>query len=151
MNIKQALKRKNKLIKEISVEFSKLQKYNSVAEGTDRVYNPRSAMDGYIRKTASLIALKTAIHRANTPVYDKIFRLSELKSIISQIRGLDCQSGVVHSRNPYSSAPDSAITYTAEVSIIERDQIVEKLEAELEMLQDDLDRWNATADIDWIE
>jgi hypothetical protein len=40
---------------------------------------------------------------------------------------------------------------TAIVSIIERDQLVEKLEAEIEMIQDDLDRWNATTEIDWTE
>lgn len=150
MNIKQALKRKNKLTKEISTEFEKLQRYNSVVEGTDRVYEPRQAMENYIRKTNDLIALKATIHAANAPVYDKIFRLSELKSVISNIKRLDCQSGIVHSRGGYGSA-DSTITMTTEVSIIERDQLVEKLEAEIEMLQDDLDRWNATTNIAWTE
>jgi hypothetical protein len=150
MNIKQALKRKNKLVKEISTEFEKVQKYNSVVDGTERVYDPRHAMDNYIRKTNSLIELKTAIHKANAPVYDKIFRLSELKSVISQIKRLDCQSGTVHSRGGYGT-PSETIEMTAIVSIIERDQTVEKLEAEIEMIQDDLDRWNATTEIDWTE
>ena len=150
MNIKQALKRKNKLVKEISSEFEKLQKYNSVVEGMERVYEPQQAMDNYIRKTNQLIALKTAVHRANAPVYDKIFRLAELKSVISQVKRLDCQSGTVHSRGGYGS-PSETIVMTAIVSIIERDQLVEKLEAEIEMIQDDLDRWNATTEIDWTE
>jgi hypothetical protein len=150
MNIKQALKRKNKLVKEISSEFEKLQKYNSIAEGMERVYDPQQAMDNYIRKTNQLIALKTAVHRANAPVYDKIFRLAELKSVISPVKRLDCQSGTVHSRGGYGS-PSETIVMTAIVSIIERDQLVEKLEAEIEMIQDDLDRWNATTEIDWTE
>lgn len=150
MNIKQALKRKNKLVKEVSTEFEKLQKYNSVVDGVERVYSPRQAMDNFIAKTNSLIALKTAIHLANAPVYDKIFRLSELKSVVSHFKRLDCQHGIIHSRGSYGS-PDSSITMSAEVSIIERDQMIEKLEAELEMLQEDLDRWNATTDIDWTE
>jgi uncharacterized protein (UPF0335 family) len=150
MNIKQALKRKNKLVKEISSEFEKLQKYNSVVEGMERVYEPQQAMDNYIRKTNQLIALKTAVHRANAPVYDKIFRLAELKSVISQVKRLDCQSGTVHSRGGYGT-PSETIVMTAIVSIIERDQLVEKLEAEIEMIQDDLDRWNATTEIDWTE
>jgi len=43
MNIKQALKRKNKLVKEISSEFEKLQKYNSIADGMERVYDPATS------------------------------------------------------------------------------------------------------------
>lgn len=35
--------------------------------------------------------------------------------------------------------------------LIEKDQLVEKLEAEIEMIQEDLDRWNAITEIDWSE
>jgi hypothetical protein len=150
MNIKQALKRKNKLVKEIAVEFERIQRYNSVMEGTDRVYDPRLAMDNYIRKTNSLIALKTAIHQANAPMYDRIFRLSELKSVISKMKGVDCNHGPVHSRGGYGT-PSETIQMAAVIQVIERDQIVEKLEAEIEMIQEELDRWNINTDIDWTE
>jgi len=150
MNIKQALKRKNKLVKEISVEFERIQKYNSVITGTDRIYDPRLAMDNYIRKTNSLISLKNAIHQANAPMYDKIFRLSELKSVISKLKVLDCNHGPIHSRGGYGTASET-MQFDAIIQVIERDLIVEKLEAELDMIQEVLDRWNTNTDINWTE
>jgi hypothetical protein len=150
MNIKQALKRKNKLVKEISVEFDRVQRYNSVMDGTERVYDPRLAMDNYVRKTNSLIALKTAIHQANAPMYDRIFRLSELKSVISKMKGVDCNHGPVLSRGGYGT-PSETHQIVAVIQVIERDQIVEKLEAEIEMIQEELDRWNVITEINWSE
>ena len=150
MNIKQALKRKNKLVKEISTELERVQRYNSVIAGMERVYDPRQAFDNYMRKSNSLIALKTAIHQANAPMYDRIFRLSELKSLISRIKSLDCNHGPVHNRGGYGT-PSETIQMEAIISLIERDQLVEKLEAEIEMIQEELDRWNAITDIDWTE
>lgn len=150
MNIKQALKRKNKLVKEIQTEWMKVQRYNSVVEGTDRVYNPREAYDNYVAKVESLISLKNAIHQANRPVYNSIFKLSELKSMAQQVKNLDCEAGQIHQRGGYGS-PDSMITKTAEISIVERDRLVENLEAEIEKLQDELDRHNSLVEIDWKE
>lgn len=150
MNIKQALKRKNKLVKEISTELERVQRYNSVIAGTERVYDPRNAFENYVRKSNSLISLKTAIHQANAPMYDRIFRLSELKSLISRVKGIDCAHGPVHNRGGYGT-PSETIQMDAVISMIERDQLVEKLEAEIEMIQDELDRWNAVTDIDWTE
>lgn len=150
MNIKQALKRKNKLTNEIKQEFSKVQRYNSVVEGIERVYDPRMAYDNYISKVESLISLKTAIHRANQPVYDMIFRLSELKSMIQQIKGLDCEAGQVYQRGGYGT-PDSTITKNAAISVIEKDQMIAKIEAQIEQIQDELDRHNSLVEIDWRE
>jgi hypothetical protein len=150
MNIKQALKRKNKLVQEIKTEFSKVQRYNSVIEGTERVYDPRQAYDNYVAKVEALISLKTAIHRANQTVYAQIFKLSELKSAISQIRGLDCEAGQVYQRGGYGTQ-DSTIVKQAEITVIERDRLVANMEAEIEKLQEELDRHNALTEIDWSE
>ena len=150
MNIKQALKRKNKLAQEIKTEWMKVQRYNSVIEGTDRVYEPRQAFDNYLAKVQKLVELKTAIHRANQSVYGMIFRLSELKSLIGQVRSLDCEAGQVYQRGGYGTQ-DSTITKIAAISIVERDQMVEKFEAEIEKIQDELDRHNALTEIDWTE
>lgn len=150
MTVKQALKRKNKLVKEISTELERVQSYNSVIAGIERVYDPRHAFDNYMRKSNSLIALKTAIHRANAPMYDRIFRLSELKSLISRIKDLDCNHGPVHNRGGYGTQSET-VQMDAVIMLIEKDQLVEKLEAEIEMIQEDLDRWNAITEIDWSE
>lgn len=150
MNIKQALKKKNKLTQEIRNEFSRVQQYNSVVEGVDRVYDPAVALNNYYNKVDALIRLKTAIHEANVKVYSKIFRLSELKSMVSQLRGLDCTAGQVYQRGGYGTA-DSTINKTAILSVLERDQTIEKLESEIEALQEELDFHNVSAEISWTE
>lgn len=150
MNIKQALKKKNKLAAEIKTELQKFSRYNSVVEGTERIYNPRQAFESYQRKINSLISLKTAIHKANVPVYDKIFRLSELKSMIQQLRGISCESGTIHQRGGYGT-PDSTVLMSADMTVLERDQLIEKLDTDIEFIQEELDTHNATTLIDWSE
>ena len=93
MNLKQALKRKNKLTTIIQQEYMKMITYNSVDVENDKPYSSKLAMENWIGYINELIDLKTAIHRANNPIYDKIFRLSELKSLVKNLRQLNCVEG----------------------------------------------------------
>ena len=95
MNIKQALKKKNKLVGMISEEFNKASQYNVVDEGNARPYSATEAIGRWMELTNELIVLKTQIHKANLPVYDKIFELSELKNQVKHLRSLNCTSGKV--------------------------------------------------------
>lgn len=138
MNIKQALKEKNKLVKKNSENFRKFESYNSVEEGSVRPYDPKEALDSWMKGVDELVELKTKIHRANSKVYDKIFKLAELKSMAKHLRNVDCTSGKYSSR--YGSDP---IVKIAEMSLVERDQLIEKIESEIETIQDFLDSHNA--------
>jgi hypothetical protein len=142
MNIKQALKEKNKQVKLNAENFSKVQSYNSVETGTERPYDPKESLENWLKGIDDLIALKTSIHRANAKVYDKIFRLAELKSVVKQLRNIDCTSGKVsHYRSTEPIIKESAI------SLVERDSMVKKYEAEIESLQEELDAHNAKAKV----
>ncbi len=90
MTIKQALKEKNRLIKAIEDEFKKVYSYNSIDEGNVRPYSTVDALSNIMTLEEGLIDLKTKIHRANIGVYDKIFRLSELKSLAKKLNQIDC-------------------------------------------------------------
>jgi len=90
-----------------------------------------------------LISLKTRIHRANMGVYDKIFRLSELKSLAKRLNQIDCSEGKVSDR--YSR--QEPIFKTAEITVIDRDTRVKMIEEEIELLQEELDTHNATTSI----
>ena len=94
---------------------------------------------------SDLIELKTKIHQANSPVYGKIFRMSELKSIVSKIKLMDCTEGTPNDR--YSRRPENPPTMTSEISIVDRDGIVKGLETEIEVIQDELDTHNALTQI----
>ncbi len=139
MNIKQALKKKNKLVGMISEEFNKASQYNVVDEGNARPYSATEAIGRWMELTNELIVLKTQIHKANVPVYDKIFELSELKNQVKHLRSLNCTSGKVGGGRWGEGEP---VMKHAEINVVEKDKIVKNLEARIEAIQDELDQWN---------
>ena len=143
MKIKKALKEKNKLVSKLSSEFLKVSAYNSVEEGTTPPYDPKQALETVMSTIDQLVDLKTRIHRANAKVYDKIFRMAELKSIVKQIKSVDCTSGKTSDR----WSRETPIVKVAAISVVERDQLVEKIEAEIEKLQEELDAHNAKVNV----
>jgi hypothetical protein len=143
MTVKQALKEKNSLLKRINDLTQKIYSYNSIDEGNKRPYSTSDLLSQVMELTGELIDLKTKIHQANVPVYDKIFRLSELKSLVKKINGIDCSEGKVSER--YSRTEPTI--KTAEISVVERDTIVKDLEEQIERLQEELDVHNATTNI----
>ncbi len=143
MTVKQALKEKNSLLKRINDLTQKIYSYNSIDEGNKRPYSTSDLLSQVMELTGELIDLKTKIHQANVPVYDKIFRLSELKSLVKKINGIDCSEGKVSER--YSRTEPTI--KTAEISVVERDTIVKDLEEQIERLQEELDVHNATTQI----
>jgi hypothetical protein len=145
MNVKKALKEKNRLVKEIQELYARLSHYNSVEVGNVRPYSPKVMLEEINQKSNELVELKTKIHNANTPVYDKIFRLSELKSTISRLKSLDCTEGV--NNDYYSRNRENPPVKTAEISVVERDGMVKLMEGEIEDLQDILDNHNQNTEI----
>jgi hypothetical protein len=143
MKVKQALKYKKKLASKMNQEFSKVQMYNSVEEGSARVYDVVESMRNWLTMSEELVELKTKLHLANAPVYGKIFRMSELKSQLSNLKQLDCVDGKYFDR--YGRG--EAIVKTAKISVLEKDQMVLKIEEEIERLQEELDEHNATTSI----
>ena len=146
MNIKQALKLKNKLVKENNEIYTKLAMYNSVEEGTARPYEPKEMLAKWNEGVKQLVDLKTRIHRGNAPVYDKIFKLAELKSMISKLSSMNCVEGKQSSRGRWGETSESSI-YQSEIGIVQRDEMVKNLEAQIEQLQDELDVHNANTEI----
>jgi hypothetical protein len=98
-----------------------------------------------MRMTNELIVLKTQIHKANLPVYDKIFELSELKNQVKHLKSLNCTSGKVPGGRWGESEP---VVKHAEINVVEKDKMVKELEKRIESLQDELDQWNHNTLID---
>jgi hypothetical protein len=143
MKVKQALKQKKKLATKMNQEFVRVNMYNSVEEGATRVYDVKASMQNWLKMIDELVELKTKIHLANVPVYGKIFRMSELKSQLSNLKQLDCVDGKHFDR--YGRG--ESVIKTAEISVLERDEMVLKIEEEIERLQEELDEHNATTSI----
>jgi len=145
MNIKKALKEKNRLVKEILDLHTKVATYNSVEVGNVRPYSAKESMELLNQKSNELVELKTNIHRANGPVYQHIFRLSELKSTIARIKNLDCNEGIV--QDYYSRNRETPAVKMTEISIVERDEMVKHMENQIEEIQDILDNFNQITEI----
>ena len=140
MTIKQALKHKNSLVKKINEDIRKVHSYNSVDESNTRPYSTKELLNRIMETSKELVDLKTKIHLANAPVYHKIFELSELKNVVSFLKNLDCSEGKVSDR--YSRSQEY-IVKIAEISVTDRDSLVEGFENRIELLQEDLDEHNA--------
>jgi hypothetical protein len=144
MNIKQALKLKNKLIKSISENTKLLQQYNTIEVGNPRPYSSTVLMVEISKATDELIALKSKIHRANAPMFEKIFEMSELKSTIKAMQKLDCTEGKSN-RERYRM--ESELVLTSEISLVERNDFIKNLEERIEYLQDEMDVFNSNTEI----
>jgi hypothetical protein len=143
MNIKQALKQKNKLIKEITEKTKLMQEYNSIELGNERPYSVNSLYYEVIDASLELSKLKAKIHRANGPVLEDIFLMAEMKSTIQALKKVDCTSGKSN-RDRYSS---TEIILIVEMSIVEKNNKIKELEEKIEEIQDRLDIFNANTEI----
>lgn len=146
MTIKQALKYKNKLVSKMNIEFNRVNQYNSVEDGEKRPYSASEALSKYFELSNELVELKTKLHKANAEVYDKIFLLSELKSRISKLQILDCSEGKVSDRFSRIHG-DAAVIKTVQITILERDALIQEIESKIEEVQEELDLHNATTEI----
>ena len=144
MNIKQALKEKNKLAKRVTDLMERINKNNSVDEGAVRSYDPKVTLDEALIAVEELIELKTDIHKANIEVYEKIFRMSEYKSFVKYLKGLNCSEGNV---STYRYGEGNTRKMTTVITEVQRDNMIESFEVLIDSLQSELDSHNATTHI----
>lgn len=144
MNIKQALKEKNKLAKKITDLMDRVNRYNSVDEGGVRSYEPETTLRVATDYVEELVELKTKIHKANAEVYEKIFRMSEYKSFVKYLRSLNCTEGTLVQRGYGDTTTRQMTTVITEV---QRDQMVERYESMIDQIQSEMDAHNATTQI----
>jgi hypothetical protein len=144
MTIKQALKQKNKLIKQIGENTKLMQEYNSIEVGNERPYSSIILLAQITEGTKELANLKSKIHIANAPVLEDIFLMSELKSIAQSLKKMDCTEGKSN-RDRYRLESESV--KTSEISLVRRNETIKELETRIEEIQDRLDVFNATTQI----
>jgi hypothetical protein len=144
MTIKQALKQKNKLIKQIAENTKLMQQYNSVEVGNQRPYSAFDLLKQIMMDTSELSNLKANIHTANTPVLEKIFWMAEMKSVIAALKKMDCTEG---KSNKDRYRMESELVLTSEISLVKRNEEIKLLESKIEKIQDELDHFNAVTEI----
>ena len=144
MNLTKALKRKAKLANEIQKAFSKLQSSNSYEEKRKPVYSAEDVYNEWLRLINELVELKSKIQIANQPIYNKIFRMAELKSMIQQIKRINTTSGI---QDTYRSGEAIEVTMVAIIGELDRDKLIQQWEDEVETLQDEIEEFNVLTKI----
>jgi hypothetical protein len=142
MNVKQALKVKNKLVTDLKANFEILKKYNSIEEGNPRRYSMNDTLDNITELSNELVELKAQIHRANQPVYDKIFALAELKGLVKELKKVPTEEGKINER--YGSVVS---VKEVELNVVDIQNKVNILTTKIEEIQNELDIHNANTNI----
>jgi len=142
MNVKQALKVKNKLVTELKAQYQILQKYNSIEEGNPRRYSMVDSFAKIQSLSSELVELKARIHTANQPVYQQIFELAELKGFVKELKKVPTDEGKQTER--YGSVQSIK---EVELNIVDIEKIVADLQIKIEEYQNELDIHNANTQI----
>ena len=138
MNVKQALKQKNKLVTELKAQYQILQKFNSIEEGNPRRYIMVDVLAKIESLSNELVELKARIHRVNQPVYNQIFLLAELKGRIKELKKVPTDEGKQTER--YGSVQSIK---EVQLNIVDIENVVGELQDRIEELQNELDIHNA--------
>jgi hypothetical protein len=137
MTIKEALNLKKKLDIKLKEEAEKIHRHNTVEEHATKHYSSKESMGKYLQLTDEIVALKTSIYKASTEVLDIQFRLKKLKRLVRIIKDLNCAEGVWKDEIDYKDIR----VYVSEITVTERDKLVEKYEGEVELLKLELENF----------
>jgi len=145
MKLAKALKLKNKLAGEIAKLKESLTNQNSRSTKQKFDYDNHEVLANLRTKIDELVATKAAIGAANAEVYPKIFRLAELKGLVTTLKALSTKEGVYAESLGYAQSVE--VEYAAQLKKAEVDKLTEQFEKEIQELQDALDEFNFTHSI----
>ncbi len=138
MNLSKALSEKNRLTRKIREIQNKIETHNSYIKGSTPVYEIKKLLSELDKSIKKLIVLKTKINNANQPVQNKIFKLAELKSFAAFLRKLKIKEGKILDERWNSEVTE----WQSEFGTIDRDNLLENTEKEIDSIQVELDRFN---------
>lgn len=147
LTIAKALKRKNKLSGEIKQLQLLIHQENRINDSKIRNINILEEEIELNKKITELISIKSAITRANKDIVSKIYSLSEFKSLIKFYQQLPVEKGFESETVGYNNI--EKVKYTV---IIDKREVLLKtkeLQNKIDMLQEELDRFNFTTNISY--
>jgi hypothetical protein len=135
MNLRKALKEKNKVAGNLNHLFHRMRENNITEDGQSRPYNSKEVLCEINQEIDQLVELKVKLQLANTPILNDIYRVAELKVLIRQLRYMEC--------NDSRKISSGIITYhIATIKADERDQLIKSLEEEIEAIHERIDAFN---------
>lgn len=145
MNIAKALKVKNRLIGKIAKQKEVIHKENSRRNDNTSTVNVLTEYNECVKSINELIDLKTKLSIASIPVFGKIVQLQELKVLINFLKGLPTRDGV--EKVAYGSSHVENYVWVADINSMTRDEEIKKIENIINILQDEIDEFNAITSV----
>ena len=170
MKLSKALKLKNRLAGEITKLKGIIQARNVTEFGQETVYDVKTIVETTLPKVIeNLVTVKTAIAIANampimpinktlavdlerinlTPYWD-IFMIAELKGLIETVKEINTKNGKFSEFRGLRETV-AQVEYVAQVKQQDVDRLVSEMEKKIDGMQDDLDAFNATLDIEILD
>ena len=146
MKLTKALKLKNQLAGDVAELKVRLATQNSRASTVPFDYDANDVLAALRAKIDELITVKSAIAAANVAIYPRIFRLAELKGLVTSIKSLDTRQGVFKEGGGFTLAA-SEVEYVARLKKAAVDALAAELEAEISSIQDELDEFNQSQSV----
>ena len=144
MSLARALREKNRLAEEIDHLWEIIQSENSCLETHKRTADVKKALQTIDRYAAKLVELKTKIGNANQPEHlRKMHLLDETKNRLAKL------SDVTGSEDPETNYRGEKIERTAVFNDVMLIQMRRQLQNEANRLQDELDAFNASTQIEF--
>jgi hypothetical protein len=147
MNLAQALKLKNRYIQQISQFQQDIQGNNSVPSENSRKIEINQTIEELERTVHNLIKLKLLIFEASASMRETILTLSELKSRIVFLKGIDTHEGK-GKKDEYIYTMNEEIKYEVMLDVIWVRSQIQKCEEEIDKLQNELDTFNYQTEIE---
>ena len=133
-----ALKIKNRLAGRLAKVQADIQAYNSVPEGQADQVNVPVLVQTREELVGALVSLKTAINEANREAQRDIYDLAEKKGTAQFLAGVNTRHGPLPAVYPSTTE----VNYVAALKKADVDARVQRLEKEIDQLQDKLDQFN---------
>lgn len=146
MKLAKALKLKNRLAGEVGELKKRLASQNVRPKGQPFDYDNQQVLGELKAKIGELVSVKAAIARANAGIYDRIFRVAELRGLAVTLAGIESKQGSFLESNGYSPATETQ--YLAQLNKVALDREQAAVTAEIEAIQDELDEFNHARSIE---
>jgi hypothetical protein len=138
ITLAKALKVKNRLAGRLAKVQTDIETYNSVLEGQVGQVDVSALVKNREELVTALVAIKTTINEANREIQGAIYDLAEKKASVQFLNGINTRHGVQPAA--YPGQPD--YKYVATLKKADVDALAQRLETEIDQLQDKIDAFN---------
>ena len=141
IKLAKAIKIKKRMALDLADIKQKIQRQNTYVDGNAPLKSTTELLEDYEKSLAKYIEFKTKIQRANAPIFAKIFELAETKGYLQGINRFQTEVDNSYMQPGQKEKRSSLATH-------DKEDLIKALKDKIEKLQDELDAFNATTEIE---